>query len=281
MAQEEIYEESGRQFQPWCANGKSLRMGEIVLIIDADTIVPEDCFRDAAREMFESPDVAIIQHESGKSFLTVTSLSMGHSSDLVVFSFLKMSCKSRTITLKMGLPTLRAVSTNVYRSAVRMARLRRSWGIMPFCAGLRFKTPLFWILLMGKRGNGRRRTSRRISILRLGFCWKDTIFVGLHIRTVASRRVCRLRLLMNLRGGKNMLMVGFFFLDLQHYTLLIELIPKDAMRLFSTLLSSGGDMDQLVPNSEASYGPKLPCIIKLEWCLVRVLLFLSFRFAYP
>jgi len=68
MAQEEIYEESGRQFQPWCANGKSLRMGEIVLIIDADTIVPEDCFRDAAREMFESPDVAIIQHESGKSF---------------------------------------------------------------------------------------------------------------------------------------------------------------------------------------------------------------------
>lgn len=66
MAQEELYEESGRQFMPWCANGKSLRMGEIVLIIDADTIVPEDCFRDAAREMYESPDVAIIQHESGK-----------------------------------------------------------------------------------------------------------------------------------------------------------------------------------------------------------------------
>ena len=43
-------------------------MGEIVLIIDADTIVPEDCFRDAAREMFESPDCAIIQHESGTRF---------------------------------------------------------------------------------------------------------------------------------------------------------------------------------------------------------------------
>jgi len=65
MAQEEMFEESGRQWKPWCANGKSLRMGEIVLIIDSDTIVPEDCFRDAAREMYESPDVAIIQHESG------------------------------------------------------------------------------------------------------------------------------------------------------------------------------------------------------------------------
>ncbi|KAF9014299.1 glycosyl transferase family group 2-domain-containing protein [Cyathus striatus] len=64
MAQEEMFEESGRRFQPWCSNGKSLRMGEIVLIIDSDTIVPEDCFRDAAREMGESPDVAIIQHES-------------------------------------------------------------------------------------------------------------------------------------------------------------------------------------------------------------------------
>jgi hypothetical protein len=53
IAQEVIFEESGRQFRPWCANGKSLRMGEIILIIDSDTVVPEDCFRDAAREMGE------------------------------------------------------------------------------------------------------------------------------------------------------------------------------------------------------------------------------------
>jgi cellulose synthase/poly-beta-1,6-N-acetylglucosamine synthase-like glycosyltransferase len=45
-------------------NGKALRIGEIILIVDSDTIVPEDCFRDAAREMAESPEVAIIQHES-------------------------------------------------------------------------------------------------------------------------------------------------------------------------------------------------------------------------
>ncbi|KAG5644401.1 hypothetical protein DXG03_008568 [Asterophora parasitica] len=64
MAQEEIFEETGRRWKPWCANGKSMRVGEIILIIDSDTIVPEDCFRDAAREMGESPDVAIIQHES-------------------------------------------------------------------------------------------------------------------------------------------------------------------------------------------------------------------------
>ncbi|KAJ7732133.1 glycosyl transferase family group 2-domain-containing protein [Mycena metata] len=64
LAVEEIYEDSGRKYRPWACNGKSLRVGEIILIIDSDTIVPEDCFRDAAREMYESPDLAIIQHES-------------------------------------------------------------------------------------------------------------------------------------------------------------------------------------------------------------------------
>ncbi|KAF7327342.1 hypothetical protein MKEN_00311800 [Mycena kentingensis (nom. inval.)] len=64
LAVEEIYEESGRRHRPWASNGKSLRVGEIILIIDADTIVPTDCFRDAAREMYESPELAIIQHES-------------------------------------------------------------------------------------------------------------------------------------------------------------------------------------------------------------------------
>ena len=65
LAVDEMYEESGQRFKPWAANGKSLRVGEVILIIDSDTIVPEDCFRDAARELAESPEVAIIQHESG------------------------------------------------------------------------------------------------------------------------------------------------------------------------------------------------------------------------
>ncbi|KAG0701466.1 glycosyl transferase family group 2-domain-containing protein [Suillus ampliporus] len=64
LAMEEMHNESNGQWKPWASNGKSLRMGEIILIVDADTIVPEDCFRDAARELAESPEVGIIQHES-------------------------------------------------------------------------------------------------------------------------------------------------------------------------------------------------------------------------
>ena len=64
MAIDEVYEASGRKFRPWAANGRACRIGEIVLIVDSDTVVPEDCLRDAAREMAECPTVAIIQHES-------------------------------------------------------------------------------------------------------------------------------------------------------------------------------------------------------------------------
>lgn len=69
MAIEEVWEEDANSEEhkwprPWAANGKSCRIGEIVLLVDSDTIVPEDCLRDAAREMNESPTVAIIQHES-------------------------------------------------------------------------------------------------------------------------------------------------------------------------------------------------------------------------
>ncbi|KAG6836302.1 hypothetical protein H0H93_009318 [Arthromyces matolae] len=60
MVAKEVLEESGNRSKSWCSDGKSFRVGEI----DWDTIVPEDCFRDVAREMYETPDVAIIQHES-------------------------------------------------------------------------------------------------------------------------------------------------------------------------------------------------------------------------
>ena len=65
LAIHEIWEESGRKWRPWAANGRATRIGEFVLIVDCDTVVPEDCLRDAAREMRECPTVAIIQHESG------------------------------------------------------------------------------------------------------------------------------------------------------------------------------------------------------------------------
>lgn len=44
MAIEETYEESGQKWRPWASNGKSLRMGEIILLVDSDTIVPEVCW---------------------------------------------------------------------------------------------------------------------------------------------------------------------------------------------------------------------------------------------
>ena len=41
MAIEETYEETGGKWRPWASNGKSIRMGEIILIVDSDTVVPE------------------------------------------------------------------------------------------------------------------------------------------------------------------------------------------------------------------------------------------------
>ncbi|KAK7037791.1 hypothetical protein VNI00_010752 [Paramarasmius palmivorus] len=66
LAIEEVYRESGYKFKPEASLASSLRVGAIILIIDADTVVPEDCFRDAAREMFGKggESVGIIQHES-------------------------------------------------------------------------------------------------------------------------------------------------------------------------------------------------------------------------
>lgn len=41
MAVEETFEESGRRFKPSAHNAKALRIGEVILIVDSDTIVPE------------------------------------------------------------------------------------------------------------------------------------------------------------------------------------------------------------------------------------------------
>ena len=41
MAIEEMWEESGRLWRPWAANGRATRLGEIVLLVDSDTVVPE------------------------------------------------------------------------------------------------------------------------------------------------------------------------------------------------------------------------------------------------
>ncbi|GFZ49140.1 hypothetical protein JCM24511_06890 [Saitozyma sp. JCM 24511] len=66
--EKEIYDEALEQALAesegiaWAAG--NIRIGEIILIIDSDTRVPEDCFLDAASEFHSSPNIAIIQHES-------------------------------------------------------------------------------------------------------------------------------------------------------------------------------------------------------------------------
>jgi len=41
MAVEEVYQENGQKWRPWAKNARSIRMGEVILIVDSDTIVPE------------------------------------------------------------------------------------------------------------------------------------------------------------------------------------------------------------------------------------------------
>ena len=55
-----IEEDEGRTW----ADG-NIRLGDYLLLIDSDTRVPTDCFLDAVTEMEQSPQVAIIQMNSG------------------------------------------------------------------------------------------------------------------------------------------------------------------------------------------------------------------------
>ena len=77
MVFEETFHEAGRRWRPWAPNGKSVRIGSIILLIDADIRIPQvnyhqlyrqialqACFRNAACEFAESSEIAIIQHES-------------------------------------------------------------------------------------------------------------------------------------------------------------------------------------------------------------------------
>jgi hypothetical protein len=50
---------------PRAKAGGNIRMGEFILLVDSDTIVPEDCLMYGAAEMYLSPEVAIVQHATG------------------------------------------------------------------------------------------------------------------------------------------------------------------------------------------------------------------------
>ncbi|KAK9477004.1 glycosyl transferase family group 2-domain-containing protein [Lipomyces japonicus] len=47
----------------WAAG--DIRIGDLILLVDSDTRIPEDCFLDAASEFYHSPEVAIVQNKSG------------------------------------------------------------------------------------------------------------------------------------------------------------------------------------------------------------------------
>ncbi|KAF2258386.1 hypothetical protein CC78DRAFT_478949 [Lojkania enalia] len=67
--EDELYEQARNNMldqdegHTWAAG--NVRVGEIILIVDSDTRVPEDCLLYGALEMYESPEVALLQHASG------------------------------------------------------------------------------------------------------------------------------------------------------------------------------------------------------------------------
>jgi hypothetical protein len=43
LAIEEIYQRNGQKWKPLASNARSIRIGDVILIVDSDTIVPEVC----------------------------------------------------------------------------------------------------------------------------------------------------------------------------------------------------------------------------------------------
>ncbi|SJX63886.1 uncharacterized protein SRS1_14590 [Sporisorium reilianum f. sp. reilianum] len=57
----------------------NIRFGDLLLLIDSDTRVPEDCLLDAASEMIQCPDVGVLQHCSGVMLVTDSYFELGIS----------------------------------------------------------------------------------------------------------------------------------------------------------------------------------------------------------
>jgi cellulose synthase/poly-beta-1,6-N-acetylglucosamine synthase-like glycosyltransferase len=55
----------------------NIRMGDYILIVDSDTRVPSDCLLDAASEMEQSPEIAIMQFTSGVMKVTTSFFESG------------------------------------------------------------------------------------------------------------------------------------------------------------------------------------------------------------
>ncbi|KIS68060.1 uncharacterized protein UMAG_03643 [Mycosarcoma maydis] len=67
------------KLHPLAQASGNVRIGDLVLLIDSDTRVPEDCLLDAASEMVQCPDVGVLQHCSGVMIVTDSYFELGIS----------------------------------------------------------------------------------------------------------------------------------------------------------------------------------------------------------
>ncbi|KAJ3302477.1 hypothetical protein HDU76_005517, partial [Blyttiomyces sp. JEL0837] len=89
-ALERVLIEDGRA---WAAG--DIQMGDIILIVDCDTRVPEDCFLDAASEFLESPDVAILQHSAAPMIVTYNYFELGIAFfTKIIYTSIRYCCAS-------------------------------------------------------------------------------------------------------------------------------------------------------------------------------------------
>lgn len=108
----------------WAAG--NIRVGDYILIIDSDTRVPKDCLLDAASEMEQSPEVAIIQFSSGvmnmtNSFFEVSRVfraSWSYGLQLVEETSLMMLGWNHILH-----------ESNLYSYSIRCGK----WRCLPFC----------------------------------------------------------------------------------------------------------------------------------------------------
>lgn len=83
--------------------GGNIRVGEFILLVDSDTRVPEDCFLDAASELTQSPQVAIIQHSSDVMLTVHNYWEHGIAwFTRMVYSAIRFSCASGDVAAFVG-----------------------------------------------------------------------------------------------------------------------------------------------------------------------------------
>jgi hypothetical protein len=164
MAIDEVYTANGRKWKPWAKNARSIRMGEIILLVDSDTVVPEvGCRPPRCKGNFASQSfffflfcaflIGLLQgccarirrmsrccHHSTRIRQLYLLLYFPLFFDrLPRFYLFQMSCKLLTISLRMVLRISLVGSTSVFLWDALMVKSLLSSAITPFSGGLPFK----------------------------------------------------------------------------------------------------------------------------------------------